>query len=690
MGLKPWLLNKAFIFALLTVFDTGLGGHLFAQITDEVKSKLPFAEQARIQRAAELNKKAERTKETSKYLIPKSTSTDNANAEKKYLVQRTEASDQYKEAHKFELEVYTDNIKTYRKNATGDESRINDLNNVEKSASDTFKKAQDVRGQIKKQNRTALKISLMEQAEMLEEKAILMNQKILLAYLKWPEKVDYQLETEQSVSPKTISKDSVRLFKDSTKNANEPTTTSPQKVTTASTPVVNIASAYPPNVPYVTSSKDRKGSGTEAAIKEKNNTVITDSLKVKSEESTKSSISQKNTKAKYQTNDSSLYGKMKVDESQVDQFNTFLTKTYPNDYEHYIIDFNALNYGDMESLRQAWYAYLYGYKAVDSTYFQKSNKLATDSVRADTLLAVQPLAEKQPTEEKLNTTKTQIKSEQKINNQQATVTQFRKGTEGKKIPEPPKTTKETLNKDNVLSDKTLVKKTEDIQNKKAQVQSEKAILAKSENKKSVSVPMEPKLTNSVDIKKDTNLTNNDGFIFRVQVVCCRVKLDDKTLKSIYTGNESVIETFEDGWYKYTVGAFQSYREAKRFKKESEIPGAFVVSYLNGKRVKITPAIVFGSKYRATDYGSDIEFRIQVAAARIQLSDKFLVNIYNGPSQIMMINENGWYKYSVDGGKSYEAAQKLIKEVSVPGAFIVAYRGKSKLDLRTAIRSTKNK
>ena len=168
-------------------------------------------------------------------------------------------------------------------------------------------------------------------------------------------------------------------------------------------------------------------------------------------------------------------------------------------------------------------------------------------------------------------------------------------------------------------------------------------------------------------------------------------MDQKTLKNIYGGNEKITEVLEDGWYKYSVGEFDTYKKAKRYKESTKIQGAFVVSYLNGKRLAITPAMVRNNQgsTESTEFkeDKDVEFRLQIGASKVKLSDKYLVNMYNGDRKIELLEEEGWYKYSVKAGKTYSEAKEFQKLAGIPGAFVVAYKGKQRLELRTAIKQS---
>jgi hypothetical protein len=91
---------------------------------------------------------------------------------------------------------------------------------------------------------------------------------------------------------------------------------------------------------------------------------------------------------------------------------------------------------------------------------------------------------------------------------------------------------------------------------------------------------------------DLNHKNSPAqFVYKVQISACRTKLTHPYLKKIYRGPEEIMESFENNWFKYTIGSYDSYAEAKKLKERCHTRGAFIVSYLNGKRFKITMQMV---------------------------------------------------------------------------------------------------
>ncbi len=85
---------------------------------------------------------------------------------------------------------------------------------------------------------------------------------------------------------------------------------------------------------------------------------------------------------------------------------------------------------------------------------------------------------------------------------------------------------------------------------------------------------------------------------------------------------------------------------------------------------------------------EIIYRIQIAANRTELSQRALGKMYYGNKRVEMINENGWYKYSVGDFGSYEDASAFRKASAIENAYIVAYRKGTRFEQGPALTEIK--
>ncbi|GMT44504.1 MAG: hypothetical protein IEMM0006_0336 [bacterium] len=92
-------------------------------------------------------------------------------------------------------------------------------------------------------------------------------------------------------------------------------------------------------------------------------------------------------------------------------------------------------------------------------------------------------------------------------------------------------------------------------------------------------------------KKETRPVAPREFEFRVQIMANNIRLKNvSSLQVRYHLPYPVVETHQDGLYRYSVGSFKSYSAALAASKEIRSHGvfdAFVVAYRNGLRIPIT-------------------------------------------------------------------------------------------------------
>jgi len=81
--------------------------------------------------------------------------------------------------------------------------------------------------------------------------------------------------------------------------------------------------------------------------------------------------------------------------------------------------------------------------------------------------------------------------------------------------------------------------------------------------------------------------SNSAFKYKIQIFASKVKMSNQFLQNAYKGKEKLDENLENGWYKYTIGNYKSYKEAKTARDHLGIETAFIVAYLNEKRIELS-------------------------------------------------------------------------------------------------------
>ena len=147
---------------------------------------------------------------------------------------------------------------------------------------------------------------------------------------------------------------------------------------------------------------------------------------------------------------------------------------------------------------------------------------------------------------------------------------------------------------------------------------------------------------------------------------------------------------EDGWYRYSIGSCPTYFHAQRLKSNTDVRGAFVVAYKDGKRINAyklrqdriqCPGL---SMKTYTGEGTDVTFSVQIIASQRKLHKYDLQFVYCGEHTIYEHHTGRWYTYAVGEFRSYQKAADLKRTICVPGAFVVAHKNNKQIEIKQAI------
>lgn len=106
----------------------------------------------------------------------------------------------------------------------------------------------------------------------------------------------------------------------------------------------------------------------------------------------------------------------------------------------------------------------------------------------------------------------------------------------------------------------------------------------------VSAAQEKPVANK-ELKQETVKVVIPELIYRVQIVACKNEVGNKELHRIYKGKKLIAHQFTNGFNKYAIGSFKTYREAAAFRDSCRIKGAFIVLFKNGEPLKIKRAVI---------------------------------------------------------------------------------------------------
>ena len=173
------------------------------------------------------------------------------------------------------------------------------------------------------------------------------------------------------------------------------------------------------------------------------------------------------------------------------------------------------------------------------------------------------------------------------------------------------------------------------------------------------------------------------LVYRVQVTAIYGgKSSAKDIQRRYKIEKDVHVDTEGGYTKYTVGGFDTYEKAKAYRdklRSNGLPGAFVVGYYDGGRIKnIKQAIEIEKSDKqvmvvapaSTKQTSDT-YSIQIAGSAMNKSAFQIQSKYHLKDKVTKKFSNGLYKYTIGSYTDYSEAKAKLKEVKqrVPDAFI---------------------
>jgi hypothetical protein len=103
------------------------------------------------------------------------------------------------------------------------------------------------------------------------------------------------------------------------------------------------------------------------------------------------------------------------------------------------------------------------------------------------------------------------------------------------------------------------------------------------------------------ISKKSNSANSApmaGLVFKVQVCATHKTVDATFVKTNYKLADEVVQEMHEGWFKFTVGGYGQYAEARNKREDLapyNLPGPFVTAYNNGNRITVQEALMISKQ-----------------------------------------------------------------------------------------------
>jgi len=134
---------------------------------------------------------------------------------------------------------------------------------------------------------------------------------------------------------------------------------------------------------------------------------------------------------------------------------------------------------------------------------------------------------------------------------------------------------------------------------------------------------------------------------------------------------------ENGYYKYSIGQFETYEAAAKFKSTMNVPDAFITAYRNGQKISVAeanPELVpknGGTQAKVTPNEMGTRYRIQVSAVTKPATTDDIKKMNPSPKEVQINKVGNYYKYTIGSFATPEEAEKFIKQYNLKG-FVVKY------------------
>lgn len=180
---------------------------------------------------------------------------------------------------------------------------------------------------------------------------------------------------------------------------------------------------------------------------------------------------------------------------------------------------------------------------------------------------------------------------------------------------------------------------------------------------------------------------------------------ERTIERARSIREILVEADKPEWIQYKMHeAFELEKLAIRDKGRAlQIYQDFPVEYNYGwdddvtmeelarffhnPVINLPPEEVFKrvpEEERKEPEGGKVEFRVQIAAHTVQLTDEYIRTFYTDDEEILEVREGAWFKYQIGSFDNFEDANRLRIACRVPRAFVVAYQAGKKLTIKQAL------
>ena len=99
------------------------------------------------------------------------------------------------------------------------------------------------------------------------------------------------------------------------------------------------------------------------------------------------------------------------------------------------------------------------------------------------------------------------------------------------------------------------------------------------------IPVVKRSAGIEEVAMNQELVEED-FVYRVQIAACKKEMGPKDLFKRYKGGAVIEHLYVEEWHKYTIGGFETFEEAAKYRDDCGVKDAFVVLFKGGYRLGI--------------------------------------------------------------------------------------------------------
>jgi len=183
--------------------------------------------------------------------------------------------------------------------------------------------------------------------------------------------------------------------------------------------------------------------------------------------------------------------------------------------------------------------------------------------------------------------------------------------------------------------------------------------------------------NNGELSEIKNFKNPVDIYFKIQVAASKESLSVEELNKIYASKEIISNEYDKGWYKYSIRKnFKTYEDAFKYKESINIKGAFIIAFVEGKKVPVSEAVNLQNTKANSDKerGNDkTVYRLRIGISTSPANSESIRKMKSGGKPVVMVNHDGWYTYTIGDFNSKREANNFKRKKGLNNATVVAFK-----------------